>query len=324
MRVGNVSDIQYNFQAFLIAFSNHINLTNVSASNTSYGVESYISHRNVIANSTFYHNHHAIYLGHSNYSTISNISSRENYGIEPRTGVYLYKSYHNLITNNTTVSSNRPGIRLDYSYYNTISYCNLTKNVVGGIAILYGGSNNISRCSMTENENGVYVLGSPWNNITNNTINNNTGGGIRIEVAFSDSNLMANNEIADNSDYGILIKAPNGIMNNMVILNNITGNGGYAVKIDGDNGGNRIHHNNMICNKGACDDGWQASDSSLAVFPPNQWDHLGVGNHWNPQSWTNNTGWSDIPKTYWVSSDKGPLLKDFFPQYIPFIQAGPQ
>lgn len=324
MKVGNVSEIQHNLQAFLIAFSNHIDLTNVSASNTSYGVESYMSHRNVIANSTFFHNHHAIYLGHSNYSTISNVSSRENYGIEPRTGVYLYKSYHNLITNNTTVSSNRPGIRLDYSFYNTISYCNLTNNVVGGIVIAYGGNNNVSRCTMSRNENGVYIMGSPWNNITNSSIDNSTVGGIRIEVAFSDNNLIANNDITNNSDYGILMKAPSGITNNRVILNNITSNGGYAVKIEGNNGGNWIHHNNMICNRGDCNNSYQGSDSFVAGSPSNQWDNTTVGNHWNYDSWKLNGGFTETPKTYWVTYDEGPIIKDNFPQNTTFIQAGPQ
>jgi parallel beta-helix repeat protein len=277
-----------------------------------------MSHRNVIADSTFFHNHHAIYLGHSNYSTISNISSRENYGKEPRTGVYLYESSHNLIANNTTVSSNRPGIRLEYSYYNTVSYCNLTDNVVGGIAILYGGNNDVSRCDMTENEHGVFIMGSVWNNITNNTIHNNTKG-IWIQGALTMNNLIANNDIANNSDYGILIRASN----NWVILNNLTSNGGYSVKIE-DFGGNWVHHNNMICNKGKCSDGWQASDSFLAGSPSNQWDDLIVGNHWNYDSWKNNTGFTETPKTYWVSSDFSSSIKDNFPQNTTFAQAGPQ
>jgi parallel beta-helix repeat protein len=350
MKVGNVSQIQYNLQAFLIAFSNHINLTNVTSSNTSYGVQSYMSNRNVIANSTFFHNHHAVYLGHSNYSTISNVSSRENYGIEPRTGVYLYKSYHNLITNNTTVSSNRPGIRLEYSYYNTVSYCNLTKNVVGGIAIIYGGDNNISRCDMTENEHGVFIMGSPSNNITNNTIVRNAKG-IWIHGTFSQFNYVADNYILNSSDVGIWVKmASNNILSyndisgsssdgvhidigssNAVIYNNITYNQGYGVKATNSGIMNQIHHNNFVCNKANCSDGYQGHDDSIPAGPLDGWHEpfTNIGNHWTNDSMDNNLGnTTDFPPTYWVDpSDPDPplgLIKDQYPQAAPISNAGPR
>ena len=242
--------------------------------------------------------------------------------------MYLYKSYHNLITNNTTVSSNRPGVRLEYSYYNTVSYCNLTKNVVGGIAIIYGGDNNISRCDMTENEHGVYIMGSPSNNITNNTIHNNTKG-IWIYGTFSKNNLMANNEIAINSEIGILMEVA-GIqiepLHNMVILNNITSNGGYSVKIKGtDNRGNWIHHNNMICNKGNCSDGYQGYDEyDPPVDPgdPNLWNDSAVGNFWTLESWGNNDG--EPFGTYYVDPLGMGDAKDYYPQSGSFFNAGPQ
>ncbi len=346
--LSNVDTIEHSLQAYLLAYSHHILLENVSASNTYYGVQSYMSHRNVIANSTFYRNHQTIYLDNSNHTTISNISSKENYGGEPRPGVYLYESHHNLVTNNTTVSSNRPGIRLEYSYYNTISYCNLTENVVGGIAILYSGSNNISRCSMTANENGVYILASPSNNVTNSTINGNNIG-VLIRGVFSKYNLVSDNYIMNSSSNGILVEknAADNILSyndisesssdglhidmgssNIVTYNNITYNQGYGVKATNSGMMNQIHHNNFVCNKANCSDGYQGYDDFIPATPTDGWHDTmtGTGNYWTNDSWSENGGIDDFPPTYWVDPPPDPqgLTKDQHPQAAPIPNAGPR
>lgn len=296
-------------------YSDHITLENVSGSNDQNGIYMYNSDNNSVGNGSFSNNHHGLYFYYSDYNVISNVSATDAFGGVPRTGMNFEYSSYNLITNNSTISRNRPGILIQYSHYNTISSTNITENKGGGgIDMRYSVGNKIIRCYITGNYFGVYNQFSGSSTISNNTIVFNSIG-IHI-YTVSQNNLIANNWIANNTSNGLYMYAGS----NTVILNNFTNNGGYAVKIQ-NKGGNSIHHNNMICNRADCWNGYQASDDYLAGIPSNQWDDTAVGNYWTWESWNANGG---SPTTYWVYSWETMDIQDNFPQSSAFIQAGPQ
>ncbi len=98
----------------------------------------------------------------------------------------------------------------DYTYSNTIKYNNITNNAYGFYLALTKGStisyNNISSNSIT----GMYISGSSWNYIANNTIANNTDKGLLMVMGPSGSfrNMIWGNEFLDNGIHAEELTSP--------------------------------------------------------------------------------------------------------------------
>lgn len=174
---------------------------------------------------------------------------------------------------------------------------------------------------ITRNRNGVMFRmqfpgkeNSSDNVIAHNSIAHNNNDGIHFEHTgwgWHRSNNISFNEIAGN-ERGIYL-----IMSalNVISYNNITGNTGYGIMLDMCMGGgeyNRVHHNNVINNKG--DDGQVKEQGS----PINYWNdsYPSGGNYWDDYHGIDicpRDGFGDIP--YGIP---GGLNKDYYPLMKPY------
>jgi parallel beta-helix repeat protein len=224
-------------------------------------------------------------------------------------GLALFNTNASTIKGNT-VSNKMIGITLQGSNHNLIT------------------DNHISSCT----QNGIYISSSSNNNILENQITTNLEDGITIEY-FSYCNTISENHIEDNDEAGIAIRilfqtfpspsfaetatiyqnniSRNGVgiwINNgisiTVVLNNITENYDWGMKLEGSQKDNTIHHNNFINNNctqklQVCIAGFfnqtlpplPINTSSPDVWVPpkiefvaggaNTWDDGKAGNYWS-------------------------------------------
>lgn len=138
------------------------------------------THSNVISNNNIANNYYGIELyggdqGSSQFNTISWNTIIEN----TRSGISIYKSYHNQVFGND-ITENYQGIDLFLSLYNNISYNKITNNSFG---IDIAGSNNVIQ-SNTFTNNGLILRGPEQLYVENNTVN-----GEPLVYLYSVSNL---------------------------------------------------------------------------------------------------------------------------------------
>ena len=159
-------------------------------------------------------NDYGVYLGGNGNNTIKNcvITDYES-------GILLYSSSNNTLTNNTANSNSWTGIYLYSSSNNNIA--NNTANLNHGGILLYSSSNNsLTNNTANSNDYGIYLTSSSNNNIDNNTVNLNHDG---IYLDSSSNNNIDNNTANLNNRNGIYILATstnNTINNNMMCDNN--------------------------------------------------------------------------------------------------------
>lgn len=147
------------------------------------------------------------------------------------TGIFLGESNGNVVQGNACSGNSWTGIMLYQSCSdNTISGNTVNDNIGDGISISYESSGNIvagNTCS--GNRIGIYLLVSPGNSITGNTVTSNALSG--IELVASGKNNVQDNRCADNTNYGIRISSTSS--NNFVTNNDLVDNGSGALQDDG-------------------------------------------------------------------------------------------
>ena len=239
-------------------------------------------------------------------------------------GILLLYTTDSVIEGNT-VSGNVQGITIRACSNNTISRNRVSGNAEDGITVDNDSHGNVVYGNIVESngKDGVYVHGAPGTTVSNNKIANNGRNG--IFACAEDSRFTANN-ITLNLECGILFgydsngnKASDNWLakNGMGILityatgNTITGNTmienvGWAMRLNGSQQNNVIHHNNFIDNNAAV--GFQVSipgtwsfrdtspsltnqanipspspNETLTFGPgnPNTWDDGKEGNYWS-------------------------------------------
>ena len=127
---------------------------------------------------------------------------------------------------NNTLTSNGYGVRLYLSPYTNVTNNNITNNGENGLVLyrshfVLGYGNNISY----NGEGGIYsfsgTTGSDYLNFTNNVLASNNIGAY---IIYSKFNIIAENNISDNYEYGMELHAfDNGtIKSNNFINNNIS------------------------------------------------------------------------------------------------------
>jgi len=135
-----------------------------------------------------------IFLYYSNHNNLSNNIVSSNNG----SGYNLYASSSNIITDNS-VSNNHEGIYLWTSNSNVVTnnIVNLNKGI--GFNIRYSSINTITNNTIYSNNGiGILLFSSSSNIITNNTISYN---GFGIFISSSNSNTFTNNKMIDNGFY---------------------------------------------------------------------------------------------------------------------------
>ncbi|MFX0115922.1 MAG: nitrous oxide reductase family maturation protein NosD [Candidatus Hodarchaeota archaeon] len=221
------------------------------------------STNNILVNNSALHNADwaGILLESSNYNQLINSSAYDN-----GNGIALWGSHFNDVLDNTAYNNRYPGILLEESNDNEIAGNTLFNNLEQGLGLSHSNSRN---------------------EIHHNRAYGNRDG---IILHFSDSNLLHDNSIANNSAYGIHILLGT---NNQLWLNVLAANGAANAYDSGER---------------------------------NQWDKGGAGNYWddyngddkNPYDWI-----GDSPYTIAGGAgaqDRFPLMgllsSDPFPPHI--------
>jgi nitrous oxidase accessory protein len=246
-----------------------------------------------------------IYLNSVQYCTIS-----DNVCYNNSAGIMVYNSDNNEIINNDA-SNNQDGIYLHHSNDNKI---------IGNIA------------SKSTYGRGIMLVFSSYNQILNNIVNSNRDEGIILMESGTSNNLIANNTVIFNSNYGIHFFAAdnNQILNNTLmkngvgvwlrgasktneIANNAFLENSYGIYLGdpsnhlGDCSNNVIYHNNFV-------------DNLHTVFiyeSISAWDdgYPSGGNYWNGYNGSDadGDGIGDTPYTINLEN------KDNYPLMAPFV-----
>lgn len=166
----------------LIGFSSNIIITNNNcSSNTMYGIHL------IQSNSVIIESNKCLLNG--------------------KTGIFLWGAGPNIIKNNI-ISENQRGIDLLYTTSNTVEYNDIYQNYYSGIYFEGSDLNSIAYNYIFKNLFGIFlngktimdliIRGSFENNITNNSIENNSWYGIEILRLSSNNNIYHNNFINNN------------------------------------------------------------------------------------------------------------------------------
>ncbi|MEM0492875.1 MAG: NosD domain-containing protein [Candidatus Thermoplasmatota archaeon] len=226
----------------------------------------------------------------ANSTRISNVTILNNTNI----GIYLEKSHHTSITDNTIYSS------------------------IMGIYIWQSSNNTINKNTILGNQNGIFLRISPNNIIEKNTIYNTTLYGF-YTTHMSENNSILNNVFRWNN-YSVYIGSPQ-----CKVIGNILENNSVGINLKGSKGSvvynNKLYYNNMgvfICcaaNNNIIYYNTFIKNSKWDAYDPfnNQWDNGTVGNYWSNYTGfdSNNDGIGDIPYniTGGNGRDRYPLMK---------------
>ena len=144
------------------------------------------------------------------------------------TGIYLSKVTNGVVEKNTIINTNQ------------------------AIHSAWNSNNNvITNNTIKDNNDGIAASYSHNSSYTNNYIFNNTRAGINFVELFQQAsrsfsrNIISNNTIYDNGEYGIYIACGT---NNLIMNNSVVNNGGGIKILGGEQ--NTIYNNRIIGNTG--------------------------------------------------------------------------
>ena len=184
----------------------HFIISNCSLSYAGGGLGTGIKLNNVangtIINNFGYHSTYFIYLDGSNSNTLYNNTS--NNGAWGGYGVYLFNSNYNNVT--SSFFSGYIGIELEQSSFNIVDDNDCSNNY-DGIYLLVSSSNIITNNNVTYSEEfGLWISSSNSNTVVDNIISHNYQTGIYIDA--SSSSILTNNTCTNNQFYGIMVNTP--------------------------------------------------------------------------------------------------------------------
>jgi parallel beta-helix repeat protein len=157
-------------------------------------------------------------------------------------GILLDRSTYTNIEENTIVSNSYGLGVYTKSCNNTISDNNITSNDRHGI-ILEGSSNKISENNLANSTIGVEARFCSYNAIYENNVNNNSRYGILL--SYSSYNTISGNRILWNSLDGVLLESAS---HNTLNQNKLELNSWYGIRLYNSSDYNTISHNNVAGN----------------------------------------------------------------------------
>ena len=177
------------------------------------------------------------------YNAINGTVSNNTLTGNDATGVYLFASSGNLISQNNA-SNNGAGFYLHSSAHNTLSDNQAMDSTDSGIIFAMGSHNNsIIGNQLTGGYVGLYIRSYSNDAIVQcNTMENNDYG---IEVVNVNNSVIANNDAISNGLYGIFLASS---INN-TIANNTASNSEYGIKLENSN-------YNVIASNNASENSW--------------------------------------------------------------------
>jgi parallel beta-helix repeat protein len=205
-------------------------------------------------------------------------------------GYVVLMSCSNITIQNLNISHRRQGMLL-VGLTDSVITNNIVANNGEGI-ILKGCSNNLIEANLVENNSAaVYFEASHSNNLSGNRIAYTADCALHFDD--SSNNTISNNYIAHSGEGFILNRGSNNVVTGNSIIysratafhigestsNTITGNNiawsrGWAIRITGEVGDNKIHHNDFVNNMGGV---FQTYISKAS----NSWDDGNEGNFWS-------------------------------------------
>ena len=219
------------------------NLAGIVIGRESDGSTAVGSHYNEIVNNTLHLNTNT---GLGLVSSNKNILKNNQITGNGTGGLWLTSSSSNIITNNVCDSNSGHGIALTSASSNN----RLTDNTAsynGEVGILFNSGSNsniVTEHVANANANGIKIMKSKYNELGNNTLNDNTQNGLSIEL--SDGNIISNNQIKGTQNSGnagiVLVSS----MNNEIFSNNITHHRWWGIFLNNSRG--QTIYNNIFNN----------------------------------------------------------------------------
>jgi parallel beta-helix repeat protein len=236
---------------------------------------------NIMANGGYLHGD-GIYLDHSLDTKVYNNTITDNGGsmdgdLAWGSGINCHYSMYSTVEYNS-ISSNIAGGILLMANYSVVKQNNVTDTGPGGITVSEGWYDNIADNMAIGNTNtGINLVYSSHNVVKNNTCTRNGyvdllgtlhGGG--ISVGWSSANIIEDNSLFDNVDWGIDLSDlnPDNIIRCNTIFNNPTGLHFHY------SNGTTVYHNNFINNS-------KNADVGDAYPDVESWDNSAEGNYWS-------------------------------------------
>ena len=252
-----------------------------------------------------------IYINRCGYCNISN-----NIALHNDLGIYLYKSYSNILINNIANQNLHVGIWLYESSNNSlISNMAESNNDYGFFLCFFSNNNTLINNIASEKDIGFSIRSSSNNIVVDNTVSNTIHG---ITLSFSsDNNIIINNTVSNSWD-GIRLYES---FNNVITSNTATNNS-YGIYLYSSSN-NLIYLNNFVNNAGNTHSYW--STNAWNSTSPITYTYNGntctnyLGNYWDDYTGSdaNDNGIGDTP--YRINSDKDdyPLMEPW--ENYPFL-----
>lgn len=203
-----------------------------------YGIYVDYCHDSSIDDNNFKDCDYSIYLISSEYCVIKNnmVQSGE-------TAINIYLSNNNVITENTIDNINN-AVNIHSSNYNCI-IDNIIINNFDGVEVWDSSLNNITGNSIFNNINSIYISG--FNNIVSgNNISNNLRG--LYLSGSSHRNIISNNNISSNNEYGIRYSGSRNIISSNIISYNENGIYGFWGSLETESINSTIIMNTIVSN----------------------------------------------------------------------------
>ncbi|VVB78602.1 Right handed beta helix region [uncultured archaeon] len=228
-RILDVSGV-YNQTANIVPTENLASCINITASNVQLDCNGYWISNTSLAIPGIYAGTNLVNITVKNCNVTMNVGYGGN-------GIQFNKVNNSYILNNHA-DSNNLGIYLVLSFNNNLTGNNLANNFVG--IFLLNSSNSLLNFNFIRSPNslgpdwhGVNLDNSNYNNITNNLVNN-ISGGLGVSISSSSYNLLINNT-ANLDNGGILVGGSNNQIINNTINSNSNGLNNFAMSISGSN-----------------------------------------------------------------------------------------
>jgi len=293
-------------RAIIVAFSSKISIENSNLSYSEYGVHiEYSSTINLRNNYIFKNQNSGIYLGYSQYDTISSNKGLENYE-----GIELFHSNNNKIENNLC-NYNSHGIDISYGHNNIVMNNSCNYNHISGIEVYQGIDNDIIENICTHNSYyGIYADTSQGSKIHDNLLYFNYNG---IYVKYENDDDIYSNNLNSSAYMGI------SIWHSTVLdihLNKVENSTQYGVLIV-DSTKIRIYDNKFYYNHGSGDN-YNSSHIQAYDGGANYWNSTTKGNYWQDWRGPDNDDDGIVDEPYIIDGGSG--AKDYYPTagtYIP-------
>ncbi len=172
-------------------------LTGNSCQNFRVGIAIYEAEYNLMEDNLCSQGEHGITLSKSGLNTLA-----KNRCFNNTYGIYFYSAKENLLSNNTCLGNEFGIYLLSHNTNNRLNGNDVLNNSESGIYLELSDNNIIGQGTCSGNREGIRLLGSEGNTLENNTIFGNECG-ISVATGGPKNNLIAYNNIFNNTNYGI-------------------------------------------------------------------------------------------------------------------------